>query len=148
MNKPMLSLAMLLLLNSTQAPAQVSIHIDLGLPIAPPLVVVQPGIQVVEGFQEEVFFHSGWYWCRRENGWYRARKPQARFERIEARRVPAVLVRVPVGQYRNWRHDGKHEERREEHREERREKHKDKHHRGGEREDRHGRDKEHDRHDH
>ena len=123
MNKSVLSLAMLFFLNATPARAQVSIHIDIGLPMAPPLVVVSPGIQIVAGFQEEVFLHSGWYWCRRENGWYRARKPQARFEWVESRRVPRVLVRVPVGHYKNW----KQEERREEHREKHVDKHRDKH---------------------
>ena len=97
-----LSLAFLLALCPSPARAQVRIHIDLGLPVAPRLVVVQPGIQVVEGFQEEVFFHRGWYWCRRQDGWYRSRSPRARFGWIEPRYVPGGLIRVPVGHYRNW----------------------------------------------
>jgi hypothetical protein len=118
----------------------VSLHIDIGLPVAPPLVAVQPGIQVVEGFGEEVFFSSGWYWCRRPNGWYRARSPRASFEWVEARRVPRGLVRLPEGHYRNWhreeahaRRDERHAERREEHRE-RREEHRER------QEERHSRD--------
>ena len=55
------------------AQAQVSLRINLGLPVAPPLVYIQPGVQVVEGYGEEVFFYGGWYWCRRPGGWYRAR---------------------------------------------------------------------------
>ena len=94
----------------TAAQAQVSLHIDIGLPVAPPLVEVQPGVQVVEGFDGEVFFSNGWYWCRRPDGWYRARSPRAPFYFIERRRVPGVLVRMPEGRYRNWHHDnGRHE---------------------------------------
>ena len=120
MRKHTLPLVCLLILSPSLVRAQVQIHIDLGLPVAPPLVVVQPGIQVVEGLPEEVFFHRGWYWCRRPNGWYRARSPRDRFDWIEARRVPGALVRVPPGHYRNWHHEGRGVERREaahEHRE-------------------------------
>jgi len=135
MKKQTLFLACLLTLCPSIARAQVQIHIDIGLPVAPPLVVVQPGIRVVEGFQEEVFFNRGWYWCRRPNGWYRARTPQAHFEWIEARRVPPSLVRLPPGHYRNWHHEPRgleqreaaHErrdERQEKHREDRREEHR------------------------
>ena len=105
MRKALIPLAFVLALGSTAARAQISLHIDIGLPVAPPLVMVSPGIQVVEGFGEEVFFSAGWYWCRRDNGWYRARSPRARFDWVEARRVPPGLVKVPRGQYRNWHHD-------------------------------------------
>jgi hypothetical protein len=125
MTRSSLTLAFLLVLGATAAFAQVHVQVELGLPIAPPLVLVQPGVQVVEGFGEEVFFHNGWYWCRRPDGWYRARSPRARFAWIEARRVPGVLVRAPLGHYRNWHHDRPVERwetrRREEHREVRRE---------------------------
>jgi hypothetical protein len=84
----------------------VSLHIELGLPVAPPLVVVSPGIQVVEGFGEEVFFSGGWYWCRRPGGWYRARSPRARFDFVEGGRVPRGLRGIPEGKYRNWHHEG------------------------------------------
>lgn len=110
MKKMLIPLAFLLALGSTAARAQVSLHIDIGLPVAPPLVMVQPGIQVVEGFGEEVFFSGGWYWCRRPNGWYRARSPRARFDFVESRRVPPGLVRLPPGHYRNWHHDEHHGE--------------------------------------
>ena len=119
-----LVLAAAILVIAPTARAQVSLHIDIGLPVAPPLVVVRPGIQVVEGFGEEVFFHEGWYWCRRPNGWYRARTPRARFEWVEVRRVPRGLVALPPGHYRNWHRERqleRREVRREERREERRE---------------------------
>jgi hypothetical protein len=112
MLRPTLPLAVLLSLSPVAAWAQVGIHIELGLPVAPPMVVIQPGIQVVEGFPEEVFFSRGWYWCRRPDGWYRARGPRERFFWVEGRRVPGALVRMPPGHYRNWRR----EERREGHR--------------------------------
>jgi hypothetical protein len=133
MNKGALPLVFLVLLCPAVARAQVGIRIELGLPVAPPLVEIQPGIQVVEGFPEEVFFHRGWYWCRRPDGWYRSRSPRARFEWIEGRRVPPALIRVPAGRYRNWRHDARSMERREERREER---HDERHDRGRGEEDR------------
>jgi len=105
MRKILLPLAILLTLGASPARAGVNISISLGLPVAPPLVVVAPGIQVVEGFGEEVFFQGGWYWCRRPDGWYRSRSPQARFAWVEGRRVPPGLMRFPAGQYRNWHHD-------------------------------------------
>jgi hypothetical protein len=97
-----LPLAILFSLCPSLAQAQVSLHIDIGLPVAPPLVEVAPGVQVVEGFREEVFFRDGWYWCRRPDGWYRAHSPQARFDRIDAHRVPRALMSQPEGRYRNW----------------------------------------------
>jgi hypothetical protein len=118
-------LAALLALSAAPAQAQVGVRIELGLPVVPRLVVVQPGIQVVEGFHEEVFFHRGWYWCRRPDGWYRSRSPQARFEWIERRRVPGGLVGMPEGRYRNWRHEERREERHMERREERHEERRD-----------------------
>ncbi len=140
MNTQTIFLALLLAFSSSFSQAQVNIHIELGLPAAPRLVVVQPGIQVVEGFHEEVFFRNGWYWCRRHDGWYRARRPQARFEWVEVRRVPRALVQVPPGHYRNWHHKrrGPHsrpeahrraEDRREQWNEKRREERRDGDHR-------------------
>lgn len=132
------------------ASAQVDVQIHLGLPVAPPLVVIQPGIQVVENYQDEVFFHSGWYWVRRPPYWYRARGPQAAFVMVEPRYVPRPLVRLPPGQYRHWRAEARAHERadrramREQQKHERRhEKAQRKAHKEWEKEQRHG----HDRHD-
>ncbi len=122
-------LAALLAVSAAPARAQVGVRIELGLPVAPRLVVVQPGIQVVEGFHEEVFFHRGWYWCRRPDGWYRSRSPQARFEWIERRRVPVGLVSMPEGRYRNWRHEERREIRHDERRHEERGRHEEEHER-------------------
>jgi hypothetical protein len=135
-----LALLFALVLSSVPAfaRAQVGVQIHVGLPAAPPLVVVRPGIQVVENYDEEVFFTNGWYWTRRDNGWYRARAPRAAFVYVEPRRVPGGLVRIPPGQYRHWhraearaeRHDRKDFQRAERHerKEERKqEKHERKH---------------------
>lgn len=101
-NRIALLLAFALLLSPALSSAQVNVHIDLGLPVAPPLVVVQPGVQVVEDFEDEVFFTRNWYWLRRGDAWYRARSPQAAFVLVETRRVPRALVRLTPGRYRNW----------------------------------------------
>ena len=112
MNIRFLPIALLLALGPIPAHAGVSIQLNIGIPAGPPpLVEVAPGIQVVEGCPEEVFFSAGWYWCRRPDGWYRARSPQARFDWIDARRVPGAdgrkLVRIVTawhveGQYLVW----------------------------------------------
>jgi hypothetical protein len=117
-----LPLLLLLGLSPMAAQAQVHVGIEIGLPVAPRLEVVSPGISVVAGFPEEVFFQNGWYWCRRGDGWYRARSPRARFEWCEGYRVPRALVRFPEGRYRNWHREGwdRGHERREDRREERR----------------------------
>jgi hypothetical protein len=99
----LLVLGLLPSLASSQAPVQMQITI--GLPPQPPLLVIQPGIQVVENFGDEVFFTGGWYWVRRDNGWYRARAPRAAFVWVEPHRVPPGLVRLPPGHYRHFRRE-------------------------------------------
>ncbi len=84
------------------AEGQVSMQFQIGLPVAPPLVVVQPGIQVVENYDEEVFYTGGWYWVRRDGHWFRARRPNVAFAYVEPRHVPPGLVRIPPGHYRHW----------------------------------------------
>lgn len=106
MNKSSLTLAILLGLTPLAAPAQVRLGISIGLPVAPQLEIVAPGVQVVAGFPEEVFLSGGWYWCRRPDGWYRSRDGRGHFDFIEGRRVPRGLMRMPVGQYRNWHREG------------------------------------------
>lgn len=97
---PLLALA--LLLSPGLAEAQVNVRIELGLPAAPQLVVVQPGVQVVADHDDEVFFTDGRYWLRRGDAWYRAPRAQAAFVHVEARLVPAVLVTLTPGRYRRW----------------------------------------------
>jgi hypothetical protein len=103
MKRIVLSLALALsALAPSAAPAQVDVQINIGLPVAPPLVVVEPGVQVVEDYDDEVFVTGGWYWARRGPYWYRARTPQATFVRVQPRYVPARLVRIPPGRYKHW----------------------------------------------
>ena len=105
--QPMKRLALLFVLALSLLPAaaqaQVGVRVEVGLPVAPPLVVVQPGVQVVEDWHEEVFFTRGFYWVRRDDHWYRARTPRAAFVYVEPRRVPVALVRMPPGHYKHWR---------------------------------------------
>ncbi len=88
------------------APAQVGVQIHVNVPVNPPLVVVQPGIQVVEDWDEEVFYTGGFYWVHRDGYWYRATSPRARWVYVEPRRVPPGLMRMPPGQYKHYRGKG------------------------------------------
>lgn len=112
MNTAPLTLAALLCLCPSAAPAQVRLGISIGLPAAPQMELIAPGIQVVSGFQEEVFLQGGWYWCRRPEGWYRSRNGQAHFDYVESRRVPRGLARMPQGHYRNWHREDRGDRRR------------------------------------
>lgn len=84
------------------AQAQVRIQVDLP-PVLPPLVVVEPGVQVVEDFDQEVFYVSGYYWVRRDGHWYRTRDHRGTWVYVGPRYVPPALVRIPPGHYRRWR---------------------------------------------
>jgi len=87
------------------ASAQVDVHagIRFSLPVMPTLVVVQPGVQVVQDYDDEVFVHQGTYYARRGDRWYRGRGPQAEFVIIETRLVPEPVRRLPPGHYRRYR---------------------------------------------
>jgi hypothetical protein len=90
------------------AHAQVSVQIQLGVPLppSPTLVVIQPGVQVVAAYPEEVFLQGGYYWLRRDGGWYRSSRPDAPFDVVESHSVPPALVKLPPGKYENY---GKHQ---------------------------------------
>lgn len=107
MRTALLAVAALAALAAAPAPAaaQVNIHagVRFGLPALPTLVVVEPGIQVVEGFDEEVFVHQGAYYARRDGRWYRGAGPQASFVLVETRVVPEPLRKIPPGHYRRYR---------------------------------------------
>jgi hypothetical protein len=88
--------------------------IKIGQPaVLPPLVVVQPGVQVVQDLDEEVFFVGDYYWARRAGAWYRTRDHRAYWAPVEPRWVPVALGRIPAGYYRYWHagyphHDWRH----------------------------------------
>jgi hypothetical protein len=106
MTRLVLCLVLALSFLPAAARAQVAMQIQIGLPVAPPMVVVQPGVQVVENSDDEVFFVGGWYWARRGPYWYRARRPGAPFVYVEPRRIPYRLAYLPPpGHYRHWRRD-------------------------------------------
>jgi hypothetical protein len=85
------------------AQASVDIHFDLPV-VLPRLVVVSPGVQVVPEVREEVFFHDGWYWVRRDEYWYRSRNHRGGWVLVPVRQVPPRLVSVgPPGHFRNWK---------------------------------------------
>ncbi len=91
--------------SGARADAVIQTRITVALPVVlPRLVVVQPGVQVVEDLDEEVFFVDGWYWVRRDSFWYRARNPHASWIYAEPRFIPPGLRRIPPGQYRRYRH--------------------------------------------
>ena len=112
------------LLVAVPARAQFQLQITMGLPVVlPPMVVVQPGVQVVSELDEEVYFVGGWYWVRRGPHWYRTHDHRGQWVWVAPARVPVTLVRIPPGQYRRlhraeWREARR--ERRERERAERR----------------------------
>ena len=113
MKRLLLSLMLGLSLFPDRARAQVEMSIQIGLPVSPPMVVVQPGVQVVENQDEEIFFVGGSYWCRRGDYWYRARGPRASFVYVEPRFVPYRLAYLPPpGHYRHWDRERLRDERR------------------------------------
>jgi hypothetical protein len=148
----MKKLALAFLAAALLAPASARaqfVNLRIPLPPIPPLVVVSPGIQVVENHDDEVFFHEGFYWARRDGRWYRAQNHQHEFVYVEERHVPRPLFGTPPGHYRHYRHERRHERHEDRHdvREERREDRHDRHEER--REDKHDRREERreDRHD-
>lgn len=99
-----ISLALALLPAAGQAQVRASAGIQIDLPLVlPPLVVIQPGVQVVEDFDREVFFTDGFYWVRHDNGWYRSRSHRGGWALVPVRGVPARLVSLPPGHYKRWK---------------------------------------------
>ncbi|MBX7116381.1 MAG: hypothetical protein K1X64_18795 [Myxococcaceae bacterium] len=97
----------------TSASAQVNVQMQVGIPLPtivfpapPPLVVVEPGVQVVEDYDDEVFFVDGWYWTRRDNSWFRTRRHDGHWVVVDRRYVHPKLLRYQVGHYRHWRRHG------------------------------------------
>jgi hypothetical protein len=135
--------------------AQVDIRINVPLPTVrfeapPPLVTVEPGIQVVPDHADEIFFVNGVYWYRRDGRWFRSRDHRGGWAVVEERGVPSGLVRIPPGKYRHWRAEARterREDRHEEHeRRERREldRHEDHERREGDKEEHGGKKRHHD----
>jgi hypothetical protein len=105
--KVLVALGMLV---TAPALAQVRVGVDVQVPVPtirfevpPPLVVVSPGVRVVEDYDDEVFFSDGWYWCRREDHWFRTRDYHGGWVVVERRYVPVSLVKIPPGHYKHYK---------------------------------------------
>jgi hypothetical protein len=85
---------------SAQVQVQVAMP-SIRFEVAPRLVMVSEGVQVVPDYDEEVFFVDGWYWYRRNDLWYRMRDHRGGWVLVERRYVPVTLVRIPPGKYRH-----------------------------------------------
>lgn len=111
------------------AQAHIGIHFDLPV-VLPRLVVVAPGIQVVPQVREEVFFHDGWYWARRDAAWYRSRDHRGGWVLVPPPAIPSRFGSLPPpGHYRNWKaeKEAAKAERKAAKRAEKRERHHEKH---------------------
>ncbi len=105
MKKPIV-LALAVALSPLAAGAQVQVTVQLPIirfEAPPPLVVVQPGIQVVEDYDDEVYFVDSWYWVRRDGHWFRARDHHGGWVVAERGRVPVTLVNLQPGKYRRYK---------------------------------------------
>ena len=101
--------------------AQIQVQLPIiTFPAPPPLIVIQPGVQVVEDNDDEVFFTDGYYWVRRDGRWFKSKDHKGSWVVAEDRVVPAPLVKLPPGQYRRYKKAVK-EEMKEERREEKEE---------------------------
>jgi hypothetical protein len=99
-------LAAVVAVGAFPAAAQVQINVQLPsvvFPAPPPMVVVQPGVQVVEDNDDEVFFVDDVYWVRRGPHWYRAKDHRGGWVVVDGPNVPPSLVRLPPGQYRRYK---------------------------------------------
>ena len=86
---------------SVPAFAQVEVKISFPWIAPPPLVFVEPGIQVVPDYPEEVFFVDEWYWVRRDGRWLRTRDVRTNWIYVSS--PPSTLIRLPPGKYKHWK---------------------------------------------
>jgi hypothetical protein len=121
------SFMVLLLVTALIARVNVSIGVNLGVPVtpvvvtaepqefeeAPQVVFVTPGVYIVPDSPEEIFFSAGLYWTLRDGSWYQCRGHHQKWVRTRGDRVPPTIMRMPRGRYKNWhennpRHHGEH----------------------------------------
>jgi hypothetical protein len=108
MNTRLRLLAAVVALSSSAAVAQ-QVSVDVSLPnihfaVRPPLTVVEPGVQVVEDCDDEVYYVNDYYYVRQGPSWYRTRDHRGHWVRVEERYVPVTVVRAPRGKYRRYHH--------------------------------------------
>lgn len=110
-------LAVGMLLSVGSAHAQVQVQVNFPLPVVrfeapPPVVMIEPGIQVVQDYDEEVFLVDGAYWVRRDDRWYRS--PNHRGGWVLAPPPPRIVTYAP-GRYRKFHKAERREEKHEQH---------------------------------
>jgi hypothetical protein len=96
--------ALLIALVPAAALAQVQIEVtgpSIHWPAPPHLVVVTEGVQVVENYDQEVFYVDGYYWSRTGDRWYRSHDHRGHWVVVES--PPSRLARVEPGRYRHYR---------------------------------------------
>jgi len=83
-------------------------QVNIGWAAPPPVYEVSPGVQVVEGYDQEVFLANGYYWVEHGGRWYWTTDYRGHW-------VPAPYARVPVfirnhhrGRYVRWHRPGWH----------------------------------------
>ena len=89
------------------ASAGVSANVQVSVPtvrfeVEPPLVVVTPGVYVVQDYGDEVFYVRGWYWVQNGGVWYRTRNYHGGWVAVAGPRVPRAIYRLPPGHYRHY----------------------------------------------
>ena len=99
---------LIVLASLVSVPAFAQVEISVQLPTLsfnapPPLVVVEPGVQVVEDNDEEVYFVDNYYWVRRGPRWYRTRDHHGGWAVVDGPGVPTSIVRMPEGKYRKFK---------------------------------------------
>ncbi len=106
MRKTALSIALagaLALPAAASAQGYAEIHLELP-EILPAPAAIQPGVQVIPQINYEVFLVEGAWYARHNGGWYRAPEPHAgAWVFVPANAVPASLVKIPPGKYKNWK---------------------------------------------
>ena len=79
------------------------VTVSIGWQAPPPLIIVSPGVQVVQDYDDEVFFIDGYYWVERDGGWYHSRDHHGNWVFVERSHVHSWLVQPRArGQYKHW----------------------------------------------
>ena len=102
----MLVLGLVIALWPARSAAQVEVRVSVPVitfETEPVLVVVEPGIRVVQDAPYEVFFVDGFYWNYDSGYWYRSPSWRTHWVRFEQRDVPPGLLQVPPGKYKHFR---------------------------------------------
>jgi hypothetical protein len=106
MRIPIKAVAVAIVFSSAAASAQIEAGVSVSVvapvitfDVAPPLVEVSPGVMIVPEYGEEVFFTSGWYWCRRDGVWFRTHDYRGGWIMAPPAYVPGRLFHVPPGRY-------------------------------------------------